>query len=123
MIDVKTATTKQLVEFYNQNATQPVKKFSDRKTAERRVKQMLDAQPRTNTAHGEAIRNSWQNPDVRERRSQRHKVVVDGEEYDSVRAAFVALGLPLSKHIKFRMELKAAGQLNAHGHDWRVKEA
>jgi hypothetical protein len=43
MINVKTATTAELVAFYNANAFQPVKKFADRKTAERRVQALLDA--------------------------------------------------------------------------------
>ena len=43
MINVQTATTAELVAFYNANAFQPVKKFADRKTAERRVNALLDA--------------------------------------------------------------------------------
>lgn len=43
MINVKTATTAELVAFYNANAFQPVKKFTDRATAERRVTALLDA--------------------------------------------------------------------------------
>lgn len=43
MINVQTATTAELVAFYNANAFQPVNKFADRKTAERRVQALLDA--------------------------------------------------------------------------------
>lgn len=42
MINVKEAATKELVEFYNEHADKPVKKFSDRKTAERRVSELLE---------------------------------------------------------------------------------
>ena len=41
-IDVKTASTKELVEFYNANAVSPVKKFRDRATAEARVTALLE---------------------------------------------------------------------------------
>ena len=41
MINFKTATTTELVTFYNQHATKPITKFADRKTAERRVADLL----------------------------------------------------------------------------------
>lgn len=42
MLNVSTATTAELVAFYNEhNADKPVKKFADRKTAERRVSALL----------------------------------------------------------------------------------
>lgn len=40
---------------------------------------------------------------------QRNGVSVNGVNYRSVKAAFIALNLPLAKHIKFRMELKKVG--------------
>lgn len=42
MIDIKTATTAELVAFYNEHAAKPVKKFADRKTAERRVGELVE---------------------------------------------------------------------------------
>lgn len=43
MLNVSTATTAELVAFYNEhNADKPVKKFADRKTAERRVSALLE---------------------------------------------------------------------------------
>lgn len=41
----------------------------------------------------------------------RSTVTVDGVTYPSLRFAFLALGLPLGQHIKFRGQLKAAGTL------------
>jgi hypothetical protein len=41
VINFKTATTTELVTFYNQHATKPITKFADRKTAERRVAALL----------------------------------------------------------------------------------
>ena len=202
-IDVKAATTAELVAFYNAHSEKPVKKFADRKTAERRVQQLLDSaipfeeEPklpadereeaedarlmtlygRTRCPHceihltngvsehhqdvngkplehgsmqfaclacdgefGPAIKSkrkeprsearaagvaaSWDDPEVREKRKQRHHVRIDGkQEFRSVRAAFVALGLPLNEHIKFRIRLKEEEQMNAYGYDWEVIEA
>jgi uncharacterized glyoxalase superfamily protein PhnB len=165
--EVAAATTAELVTTYNHYATTPVKKFSDRKTAERRVIALYRAQtgedmPATftapvapvvntsvvrvkgledqlavmevdaeqlaaNKAHArraagnEAISASWDNPEVRAARTSRIAISVNGEEYTSVRAAFVALGLPLGRHIRFRGALRAAGQVtDATGNHWKV---
>jgi hypothetical protein len=57
-----------------------------------------------------AIAATWADPEVAAARAQRSKVVVEGRgEFRSVKAAFIALGLPVSKHIPFRMKLKAKG--------------
>lgn len=79
------------------------------------------------SARSEGVARSWFNEEVRIKRSTRHGVVVKSrsglrQEYRSVRQAFAELGLPLSKHIRFRMELKAEGQLNAHGYSWEIVE-
>lgn len=199
IIDVTTATTAELVAFYNEHADTPVKRFSDRKTAERRVAALLPCTEETcctevelkdgelvcakcgtpeqemneakeeyaeqlkrseicpkcgidmlengydhNSAggyiclgcgHGEdeakpasearsaGVSKSWQDPEVRAKRSVRHFVRVDGNEHRSVRAAFIALGLPLKEHIRFRMLLKQEGQLEAYGFRWEAIEA
>lgn len=57
-----------------------------------------------------AIKKTWGNKEVRAARSMKQRVKVGNVEYRSVREAFKALGLPDSKHVKFRMELKAAGK-------------
>ena len=61
-----------------------------------------------------AIAKSWTDTSVAMARAQRTQVqVVDaagvGRAYPSVAKAFSSLGLPMSKHIAFRMALKAAG--------------
>lgn len=72
--------------------------------------------PNTTGLRSLAIVQTWKNPDTKEKRSERHKVFVNGNEYRSVREAFTKLGLPMNKHIKFRMELKAKGKLDfKHG--------
>lgn len=70
-----------------------------------------------------AIMESWNDLAVHTKRRQRSAVRVknaEGEvaEFRSVKHAFLALGLPLSKHIRFRMDLKAAGKLEAFGMEW-----
>jgi len=58
----------------------------------------------------EAIANSWKNPEVAEARAMRTNVAVEGYgTYRSVKAAFQALDLPLSRHIGFRMKVKKEG--------------
>jgi transposase-like protein len=44
-MNVSTATTAELVEFFNAHSTKPVKKFADRKTAERRVAELIASMP------------------------------------------------------------------------------
>jgi len=60
-----------------------------------------------------AIAASWNDPLVAQKRMTRHGVMVtcnsSTAEYKSVRAAFAALGLPDSKHIRFRMLVKEHG--------------
>ena len=61
-----------------------------------------------------AIAKSWTDTSVAMARAQRTQVqVVDaagvGRAYRSVANAFSSLGLPMSKHIAFRMALKAEG--------------
>jgi transcription elongation factor Elf1 len=47
-MNVQTATTAELVQFYNTHAAKPVKKFADRKTAERRVADLMKSVPNAN---------------------------------------------------------------------------
>lgn len=169
-IDITTATTAELVAFYNEHADTPVKRFSDRKTAERRVAALLPCTEETcctevelkdgepvcakcgtpeqemneakeeyaeqlqhhhsedeakpaSEARSAGVAKSWQDPEVRAKRSVRHFVRVDGNEHRSVRAAFIALSLPLKEHIRFRMLLKQEGQLEAYGFHWEAIEA
>lgn len=56
-----------------------------------------------------AISNSWNDAEIAAKRSRRDHVMANGSVYRSVRAAFVALKLPMGQHIKFRMALKESG--------------
>jgi hypothetical protein len=71
----------------------------------------FEVKPRTSNAAG--IAASWLNPEVAAARLKRNgtEVTVDGvtTEYKSVAEAFRALTLPVEKHIRFRMRLKASG--------------
>ncbi len=121
-INVTTAKTAELVAFYNANSGKPaIKKFADRKTAEIRVtdlvatmkpvaKKVSAASP-VAANRSEAISKTWADPKVKEARSTRTHVKAAGKVFRSVKEAFEELGLPLSKHIKFRMELKQHAQL------------
>lgn len=79
--------------------------------------------PKASTHRSAAIAASWADKDVAARRAARHHVVVEGKgEFKSVREAFSRLGLPISKHIRFRMALKAAGALEFGNLMFRVQQ-
>lgn len=133
---IAAAKTAELVAFFNANCVavgvKSVAKFADRKTAERRVAELVAKLPKpakgkkvaTNPLAGKHIAESWKDPEVFAARITRNNVKVDGTVFASVRDAFVKLGLPLGTHIKFRMELKAAGKLtDAAGRKWVVLAA
>jgi len=67
-----------------------------------------------------SIHESWKVPEFDVKRRQRSAVVVDGNEFPSVRQAFIELDLPLSKHIKFRMTLKKETTLEEFGMTWEI---
>jgi hypothetical protein len=150
---IAAAKTSELVAAYNAAAAQlgidPVSRFADRKTAERRVAKVLalvaerqqraaapkkgvapkkgaaestKVAPKKDVDRSAAISASWADPDVRAARTARAKVRVGGVVYRSVREAFQALGLPDSKHIRFRMDLKATGKESFGGHTFVLVE-
>ncbi len=201
-MNVQTATTAELVAFYNEHSEAPgsIKKFADRKTAERRVSALIaklasaegaaelevanDNKARSESSvsnfsiHGltscpscgihlsngigedkqevngkiirhdtnqfaclacgaefgpairrrpapsadrsAAIAATWEDPSVKAARSERSHVSVGGSTFRSVRDAFIHLGLPLEKHIKFRGQLKAAGTMKFGDHTFTI---
>lgn len=127
-IDITTATTAELVAFWNAHAEKPVKRFSDRKTAERRVAALIETltpkvskkatkAPKVSKKAAKApnrsaaIAASWRDPRVAKLRSARLHVRVNGAWFRSVPQAFRELQLPMSKCIAFRGKLREAGQL------------
>jgi hypothetical protein len=111
MIDVSKASMKELVEYYNTNSGKSaIKKFADRKTAERRCSALVVA---------DATIGKPKKPTAKSKHQQ-HKVMVDGVAYRSTKAAFEALKLPLGRHIQFRMKLKAAGKLAFENGDKKI---
>ena len=66
--------------------------------------------PANSETRSKAIAATWENDKIAAARSARDSVVVDGKgTFRSVAAAFKALGLPMSKHIKFRIDVKSNG--------------
>ena len=69
---------------------------------------------KSRASNAAGVAASWADPDVLAARLQRHgvSVKVDGAttEHRSVREAFRAYRLPDSKHIRFRLALKASGK-------------
>lgn len=145
-IDVKTASTQELLAFYNDNLPEgvaKVKRFATRATAERRCQKLMDA-PSTPTATekktkptatekkakpaatekkakqkrtlADGVKASWSDAKVAKARSTKTKVKVGGEIYRSVCAAFLKLKLPMAKHIAVRKLLKEQGRVTFEGH-------
>ncbi len=136
---INALSSKELVDAYNAMSGSQIKKFRDRKTAvartfEAALEQMGkldDPNPRrraTDRSASEAIAASWQDPQVRQKRSARHHVRVlwkekgskRVDEFRSVRQAFQELQLPLNKHIKFRVQLKAEGKKEFEGFQFAI---
>ena len=115
--NISTATTAELVSFYNDNCEKvgkaAVKRFADRKTAEKRVAALMAELPAPVAAKrtaAEGIAASWKNPEVATKRLTRNGCMVNCVEFKSVWEAFQAMNLGNSNAaIKFRMALKAAG--------------
>lgn len=122
-IDIKTATTNELVAFYNAATGKNIKKFSSRAAGEKQVAAIIEKMPKPAAKakvvaekkeagdRSKAIAKSWEDPSVRAKRSERTSVKLGGHFYRSVKEAFESNNLPLSKHIRFRMELKQHTQL------------
>ncbi|EQB1525428.1 hypothetical protein ACYCEW_004714 [Enterobacter hormaechei] len=140
---IETAATKDLVTFYNANCEKvgkpTVKKFADRKTAEKRVATLLAELPeekkekKVRTASPEeaaearraGIAKSWQDPVTRVKRSTRNAVIVNGIHYSSCWEAWQALQLgTVNECIKFRgqlkSELKKSLTLNADTYNFEI---
>jgi hypothetical protein len=78
------------------------------------------------TSRANAIAATWKDPSIAKARAQRTCVrVFDGfdqvvAEYKSTAEAFRRLGLPMNKHIAFRMSLKAAGSKTFAAYTFKV---
>lgn len=141
---IQTASTKELVAFYNENChmidAKQITKFSDRKNAEKRVATLLSVvleaqeqeakeEPKEKVDSAEArragIAKSWTDPVVRVKRSTRNAVIVNGTHYSSCWEAWQALQLgTVNECIKFRgqlkNELKKSLTLNAETYNFEI---
>lgn len=124
IITIATLTTAEIVAAYNERAVAlsetEVKRFADRKTAEKRLAAILarhaeafpvEAEPKAKRSASEGIAASWKKPEVAQARMTRNHVMLNGEEFKSFRQAWAAAGLDDKKHIKYRLELKEKGVL------------
>jgi len=131
--NIATIAMAALIAFHNEHAAKPVKKFADRKTAEKRVLALLatvkpvkkgaaaktsapkakrTAKPAATPADRSAsIAASWTRKEVAAARSARHAVKVGGDVFKSLPAAFRALNLPMGQMIKTRLELVRSGKV------------
>jgi hypothetical protein len=139
MKSISEMTMAEMLIEYNSLTNSTVKKFSDRATAERRLKgarvgsedapmplstttvveeekptppkPSFGPKPRHHKKLSDAIRESWNNKTIAAKRAKRDNVHVEGHgDFRSVYGAFVKLNLPLGQCIKFRMAVKKAGK-------------
>lgn len=125
IVTIATLTSKELVAAFNEMAValgeKTTARFSDRKTAEKRVAAILarhvEAFPEVKAKRtaAEGIADSWNDPEVAAKRLTRNTVVVDGEEFKSFRKAWAAMGFDDKDHIKFRLVMKSEGQVSVNG--------
>ncbi|HET8686261.1 MAG TPA: hypothetical protein VFM18_06305, partial [Methanosarcina sp.] len=140
---------------YNQLTGKSIKKFSSRAAGEKQLeaarkavapkkpvpvlspakskgkgKQMEQGKKEINVNRSKAIGDSWNDPAIAEKRTKRDHVSVSYEGnkdiYRSVKEAFEKLGLPLGKHIGFRMILKESKRFifehNGKHYDFKIVE-
>jgi hypothetical protein len=131
----------ELFAFYNANTKRKLKRiFPDLATAVAKTTKLLEAmaaspavelteeQKEARAAEIAAKRAAgtsatWQDPEVRAKRTQRHGVEVDGVYYKSVGDAYLQLGLPMSKCIAHRIELKSLPEGTVdeeYGKTWKI---
>lgn len=106
-----TATEEELNHLFNQETTveQLAKVRAEASTTEHTQDGKICKAPPKSMLRSKAISNSWNDAEIAAKRSRRDHVMVNGVVHHSVRAAFVALKLPMSQHIKFRMAVKQDG--------------
>lgn len=101
-------TTAELVAEYNEKTGKNIKKFSSRAAGEKQVANLREHKRSTSTSE------TWNNEEIAAKRAERHNVNVictnkeieGAGTFRSVKEAFVFFGLPIGKHIPFRMALK-----------------
>lgn len=139
--NVSAMTTAAMVAEYNSLTGKSIKKFSSRSAGEKQleaartkvgvaaikevvakvVKAKVEKKETTNRA--DAIKKSWADPKVAAARSERTHVKASGKMFRSVKQAFEELGLPLEKHIRFRMQLKQVAEMTFNHEGRTIKFA
>lgn len=114
----------ELLEFYNANVPEEdqKKRFKNRNEAEELVSEIIAARSSVGEKISASTAASWEDPEVRAARSQRHYVVVDGVEYPSFKSAWNDLGLPPGRHGPHRKALFAAKgkKMEIEGMKWEA---
>ena len=99
-------TTAELLKYYNDHSGKPpVKRFSDRKSAERRVNDLITGEKET----AEVAKTPKKKAEPK--KTSITGVVYNGETFKSLPIAFLKLKLPMGRMIKARITLKAEGKL------------
>ena len=129
----------ELVEWYNRHANKPITKFASRAKGIERCWRLLDAmrfdapdQPTEEPTMSEetqvapdpersaVMAATWQDPEIRAKRSARHAITVGDETYKSMYKAFEELGLDLKDHAKVRLQCAQNGQAEYGGYTFKL---
>ncbi len=76
--------------------------------------------PASSADRSAAISASWKDKNVHAARSKKDRVTADGVEYRSLGKAYAELKIETKAFIKERMQLKADGKMNIHGHKFAI---
>lgn len=95
----------EIVAEYNSLTGQNVKRFATVEIGEKRLALAKDSRPIPVPKAAKSVKPAKTVGDG----GQKKRITVNGSPYRSVFAAFESLGLPVSRHIKFRGELNASG--------------
>jgi hypothetical protein len=133
MKNVTEMSTKEIVEEFNRLTDKETKRFATRPAAEKALEKAREqfgpslVKRTLSLTRSNSTSETWNDAAIAEKRSARHQVrvtsdlIIDGKvtkfdkTFDSVAKAFKDLLLPMSKHIKVRMEMVADGSVNFAG--------
>lgn len=113
-------TMQEVVAEFNQLSGQNIKRFATTDIGEKRIAALkagavADEKKQAKAKSAAAkedkpVKQAKTHTGKAERTWKMASMTVDGHPYRSIKAAFDTLGLPLNKHGKFRLKLKATGK-------------
>ena len=109
---MKNRTMQEVVAEYNSLTGQNIKRFATVEVGEKRIALAKASKPvpQSKVKCPIVIKDAKPVKAKAEPHGHKQRITVDGVPHRSVFMAFESLGLPITKHIKFRAKLKASGK-------------